>query len=105
MVGVRAGVEHHLRQPFRGAHDAVRVHRLVGGDHDEPFGLTRAREIGDHGSAEDIVFHHRKRVHLAQRDVLERRRVIHDLRCEALEHVAHAVFIGHRTEHRDNAYR
>ena len=35
------GLQHHLSQSLGGSHDAARVHRFVGGDHDEPLASVR----------------------------------------------------------------
>ena len=53
----------------------------------------------------DVVLHDGKRVHLSERHVFEGGGVINDVRPKPLEHIAHAVFIGYRTEDRHQMNR
>ena len=67
-------------EPLGGAHDTRRVDRFIGRDHDDECCTRGSRGFGDIATADDVGQHPLERVGLDHRQVLEGRRVKHDLR-------------------------
>ena len=90
-VALAGGSDDPLGHRLRGAHDGVRVDRLVGGHEDEPRdpnGRGRlGRDLGRHGVVADRL----ERVRLHQAYVLVGGGVEDDLRAEALHDLQHPV--------------
>ena len=87
------------------AHDARRVHRLVGRDQDEALDAVRVGRLGQQPRAAHVVLHRLARVLLHQRHVLVRGGVEDDLRPVLREHRVDPRGVGHVADHRDDAER
>ena len=92
------GLNDHLAEALRCAHDVRRVDRLVGTDQDETLGTVYHCRVGCLVGADRIIFDCLTRAVLHQRYVLVSCRVVDDLRAVSLEDLENLSGIADRSD-------
>ena len=92
--GLVGGGGQPLGDPLGVAEHVARVGGLVGGDVDQAFHVVPQRGLQDLVGTDDVGLERLGRVHLEQRQVLERRGVEHHLRPVLVEHLVQALLVA-----------